>query len=49
MFLLDDSRVFTCRAYDSGKLAPGPGHILASVNKVYHPMVQAGIAIPREV
>ena len=49
MFLLDDGRVFTCGAYDSGQLGLGPEHILASVNKVHHPMVQAGISIPREV
>jgi len=49
VFLLDDGRVFTCGAYDSGQLGFGPGHILTSVNKVYHPRVRVGIAIPREV
>jgi len=49
MFLPNDGRVFTCRAYDNGQLAPGPGHILASVDKVYYPMVWAGIAVSREV
>jgi len=48
-FLLDDGRVFVCGAYDSGQLGLGPEHILASVNKVHHPMVRAGIAVPREV
>ena len=49
MFLLDDGRVFTCGAYDSGQLGLGPGNIIASVNKVHHPRVRAGIASPREV
>ena len=35
--LLDDGRGFACGAYDSGQLGFGPGHILASVNKVYYP------------
>ncbi|KAF9647737.1 RCC1/BLIP-II [Thelephora ganbajun] len=49
IFLLDDGRVFTCGAYDSGQLGLGPSHILASVNKINHPRVRAGIAVPREV
>ena len=49
VFLLDDGRVFTCGAYDSGQLGLGPGHILACVNKVYHPRVRVGITVPREV
>ena len=49
VFLLDDGRVFTCGAYDSGQLGLGPGHILASVNKVYHPRTRVGIVVPREV
>ena len=49
VFLLDDGRAFTCGAYDSGQLGLGPGHILASVNKVHHPRVRVGIATPREV
>lgn len=49
MLLLDDGRVFICGAYDSGQLGLAPGHILASVNKVHHPRVRAGIAAPREV
>jgi len=49
MFLFDDGRVFTCGAYDSGQLGLGLDYILASVNKVHHPRVRAGIAVPREV
>lgn len=49
MFLLDDGRVFTCGAYDSGQLGLGPGPTLASVNKAYHPGVLKGIALPLEV
>ena len=49
LFLLNDGRVFACGAYDSGWLGLGPGHILVSVNKVHHPRVRAGIAVPREV
>ena len=47
--LLDNGLVFTCGAYDSGQLGVGPGHILASVNKVHHPRVRGGEAVPREV
>ena len=47
--LLDNGLVFACGAYDSGQLGIGPGHILASVNKVHHPRVRDGEAVPREV
>jgi len=49
VFLLDDGRIFTCGAYDGGKLGLGPGHILVPVNKVHHPSVRISIAEPREV
>ena len=49
VFLLDDGRVFTCGAYDSGQLGLGPARVLASVNKVHHPRVRVGVAIPRQV
>ena len=48
MFLPDDGRVFTCRAYDSGQLAPGPGHTPASVGRVHHSMIQGRIDVLRK-
>ena len=42
--LLDNGLVFACGAYDNGQLGVGPGHVLASVNKVHHPRVRGGEA-----
>lgn len=49
VFLLQDGRVFTCGAYDSGQLGLGPVNTLVSVNKVHHPRIRTGIAVPLEV
>jgi regulator of chromosome condensation len=49
VFLLDDGCVFTCGVYDSGQLGLGPARVLASVNKVHHPHVWVGVAVPRQV
>ena len=47
--LLDNGLVFACGAYDSGQLGVGSGHFLASANKIHHPRVRGGEAVPREV